>query len=282
MNKSRAINRPQGNTAYIPDMRISAKIERRLARYYDRRLINVKLKQPLVSFSFDDCPQSALINGARPLEAQQWRATFYIAMGLCGIENHLGKHMGEADIQSAHHHGHEIADHSFSHIDGQKSDIADFLANIDRNQSALNVLNIPPSRNFAYPYGCLTPRLKRAIAQKFELARGTHNPAPHRPLKSGNMRFDKALLPSMRLYSGHDFEQVVTALKSLRTTPQWLNIFTHDIRDTPSPYGCTPEQFLQIIALTQSIGAKVLPIIEAYDFIKAQTATSMLNPHVSS
>lgn len=249
---------------YQPQTHLPAKLERRIARLSRKRILKPALSQSIVSFSFDDCPQSAWKQGVALLAENGWRATFYMAMGLCNTTNHLGLHMSEDEVIDAYENGHEIADHSYSHLDGQQSSLDDFMADIDKNQAALKALGLPPSRNFAYPYGCVSPKLKSRIAPRFELVRGIHNPA----IKTANSAQDTALLPAMPMYSGATIPDIIAAIERLPSAPQWLNIFSHDIRPDPSAYGCTPQDMRAIMKAIKQSGARVLPMIEAYDLIE--------------
>jgi len=248
---------------YQPQTHLRAKLERRIARAVHKRPLTPKLSQSIISFSFDDCPQSAWKTAAPMLEDNGWRGTFYMAMGLCNITNHLGLHMSQDDVIAAYKNGHEIADHSYSHIDGQQVSTDEFLADIEKNQEALKALGLPPSRNFAYPYGCVSPKLKARLAQKFELARGIHNPA----LDVANAPLDTALLPAMRMYSEQTIDDIIAAIDKLENAPQWLNLFTHDVRDRPSAYGCTPNDMARVIKAIKASGARVMPMIDAFDAI---------------
>jgi len=80
---------------------IASKITRWTARHTDKAILP-KLEQSIISFSFDDCPKTAVTNGLPLLEAEGWRATIYIALGLCDTTNHLGLHMSEADVIDVH------------------------------------------------------------------------------------------------------------------------------------------------------------------------------------
>jgi len=255
------------NEIYQPKTDLPAKFERHASKLTGKRLVTSKLDRPIVSFSFDDCPRSALENAAPMLEVNGWRGTFYMAMGLCETTNHLGLHMNADDVKAAYESGHEIADHTFSHIDGQQTTLKDFMRDIDKNQAALAALDIPPSRNFAYPYGCVSPKLKAAIAQKFALVRGVHNPAS----SLANAPLDTALLPSMRMYKGADIDEIIRAIERLKSAPQWLTLFTHDVRESPSDFGCTPEDMTRIIHAVKESGADVMPMIEAFDYITQQS-----------
>ncbi|MEP3890433.1 MAG: polysaccharide deacetylase family protein [Hellea sp.] len=241
---------------YRPDMSLKAKVKRRLVPYTARRVLKPKLARPIVSFSFDDCPKSVIENAIKPLAQENWRSTVYIAMGLCGTTNHLGLHMSAADVKALHEDGHEIADHTYDHIDATAHSTAAFMANIDRNQSAINALGLPASQTFAYPYGQVTAPLKTALEAKFKGARGI------RSRESGE-DIDLNQIRANRLYAGADFETLLGQIDRIKSKPGWLPIFTHDIRINPSPYGCTPAQMRRVIDAVKASNAQVLPMAEA-------------------
>ena len=43
----------------------------------------------------------------------------------------------------------------------------------------------------------------------------------------------------------------------------WLILATHDICDSPTPYGCKPGFFEEVVRYAIGSGASVLPVIEA-------------------
>lgn len=241
---------------YRPDMSLKAKVKRRLVPYTARRVLKPKLARPIVSFSFDDCPKSVIENAIKPLEAENWRSTIYIAMGLCGTTNHLGLHMSGEDVKALHADGHEIADHTYDHIDAAQHSTINVLTNIDKNQAALNALGLPPSETFAYPYGQVTAPLKTALGSKFKGARGIRSRESHEDIDLNQIRAN-------RLYAGTDFEKLLGQIERVKDAPGWLPIFTHDVRDNPSPYGCTPAQMRRVIDAVKDSGAQVFTMAEA-------------------
>lgn len=247
---------------YVPDTSLPAKVKRRLARKQARRLMPVELDVPIVSFSFDDCPKSVMPHALRPMEAEGWQATVYIAAGLCGTTNHLGLHMSEDDVKAVHASGHEIGDHTYSHCDGFTLPLQDVLTDITKNQAALDALGIPASHTFAYPYGELTPALKKSLQSRFKGARGIHS-------KTHERSVDLNQIGSNRLYNGADFDALLPQIVNLKDTPAWLTIFTHDVQDTPSEFGCTPEQFQIIIDAVKDSGARVMTLNDAIDVMEA-------------
>ena len=224
------------------------------------------LTESIISFGFDDCPASAIETALPILEAEGWRATIYVACGLCEIENHLGKHMSLSDIVDVHERNHEIADHTFSHLSSNDATSSEYIADVVRNQKALQKLGLPRSRHFAYPYGHVSPSLKKALSRQFETLRGVLTPT--------NAPQDANLLNAVRIYSGERFEAALQQIETAKTKPQWLNFFTHDVRENASDFGCTPEEFQRIVTAVKESGLRVMTVDNAYRTIETQKTIS--------
>ncbi|GHA92477.1 polysaccharide deacetylase [Algimonas arctica] len=246
--------------AYQPRTDLVAKVRRRMARHVDRQMIRPQLERGLISLSFDDCPRSVMDNALPLIEARGWQATIYAAMGLCGITNHLGLHMSEQDIVAAHAAGHEIGDHTFTHIDGLKAGPDTVLSDIARNRAAFQSLGLPRAETFAYPYGEVTPLLKRSLKGEFGLSRGIHNP--------GSSALDLGLAASARLYSKH-IETTLALIKTAAREKRWLILFGHDVRDNPSEFGCTPAELFRVIDTIAYLGLDVLTVRDAVKKVTA-------------
>ena len=63
-------------------------------------------------------------------------------------------------------------------------------------------------------------------------------------------------------------DQALKLIKDLKSKPGWLTLFAHDIRDTPSEWGCTPEEFKTVLAAVKQSGAIVLPVHQAISLIE--------------
>jgi peptidoglycan/xylan/chitin deacetylase (PgdA/CDA1 family) len=240
---------------------VSSKLARLTARYAYKALLPTP-EHSIISFSFDDCPKTVVTNALPLLEANGWRATLYIACGLCGTTNHQGLHMSDADIIEAHKRGHEIADHTYSHVSANDVHHDVFLAEIERNQRKLEALGLPRSRHFAYPYGHTTPRLKQTLSKKFETMRGVLPPS--------NGTQDARLMKAVRIYSNDSISLALNEIAKAKDTPKWLQLFTHDIRKNPSDFGCTEEDFRMIVDAVVDSGLPVLTVDQAYQKIVRQ------------
>lgn len=249
------------NLAYEPSRSLPAKISRRVTPFLARRMLKFKLEKPLVSFTFDDCPLSAIENGVKPLADKGWKSTIYIAGGLLGETNHHGEQISAEDVTDLHEQGHEIGDHTFSHIDAQSTPGADFMADISRNQDFLKNLGMPSSPTFAYPYGQTLPGIKRKLEKQFTGLRGI-TPGIH----AGEVDLNQ--IKSVPLFSGPRMGVAQNIISALSEAPAWVTFFTHDIREDHSPWGCSPQDLQIIMALVDSIGAEVLPVGQAIDKLK--------------
>lgn len=252
-------------TAYEPSRSLGKRVARRLAPLQGRRMARFKLERPIVSFTFDDCPQSAIDNGVTKLDTLEWKSTIYIASGLLGTTNHHGPQMNEADVVAAHEAGHEIGEHSFSHVDISEMSFNDAMTDIGTNRQAFRKMGLPSCRTFAYPFGQTTSEVKTRLANDYTGLRG---------ITSGAMvgKVDLNQIRSTPMFTGEPFETLLRQIKELAGSNSWLTLFTHDIQDNPTQWGCTPDEMDAVIAAVKESGAEVLTVADAIAKIKAAPA----------
>lgn len=241
--------------AYEPSANLYSKVCRRLTVKMAQKPLNVRKDRAIISFSFDDCPVSGLKNGVTALEKEGWLSTVYVACGLFGVENHLGKMMDGDDTKALHSYGHEIGEHTYSHRDAKSMSLERFKLDIARNQSELAELGLPKSETFAYPYGETYPSLKKAMEEKFKGSRGINK-------KIHTNMVDLNQIGSLPLYTD-TIDSAIEAVKSISQTGGWLTFFTHDVRDNPSDYGCTQDTMRRIIEAVKDTDADVMTIKDA-------------------
>ena len=240
---------------YEPSHDLRSRICRRLTVLRGRKPLKLEPGKAVVSFSFDDCPVTGIDNGVKAIENEGWLSTVYVSCGLFEIENHLGKMMKPADALALHESGHEIGEHTFSHIDATTLGLQKVQEDIDRNQAQLADLGVPASETFAYPYGETFPELKKIMGTRFKGSRGINR-------RVHVNEVDLNQIGSLPLYT-NTLDGAAAAVKKISQSGGWLTLFTHDVRDNPSEYGCTPDTMKSIIEIVKNSGAEVLNIKSA-------------------
>jgi len=239
---------------------------RQSARLFARRLLPVELETPIVSFTFDDFPRSALHAGGEILSHAGAVGTYYAAFGLMGRHEPTGKIFEPADLKVLLDQGHELGCHTFDHYDASTTAPAAFVASIVRNQRALaNLLPGFSFRTHAYPIGAPRIGTKRRMRRFFESARGGGQQfcAPHADLDNLAAFF----LEKCR----GELEPVKSIVEGNRKACGWLVIATHDVAQAPTPYGCTPAFFESTVRMVRESGARILPVHQAIQTIRAES-----------
>ena len=251
------------NAPYQPSSSLRAKIARRTLVFRATRHLHFNLTRPIVSFTFDDFPRSAITNGSNILEIEDWRATFYVAAGLMGVSNHHGAHFLSKDIPALAERGHEIAGHTLNHIDCDKLGLDGTKKEISRNIKAIKSMGYTGNiEHFAYPFGAANTALKLGLQNQFKTMRGI----------TGGVHMGKVDLNGLKsepIFSGPKFNKTLQTINSLKTQPGWLTLFTHDVRKNPSEWGCTPEDFKTVIQAVKNTGARVLPVGAAVKYLES-------------
>ena len=161
--------------AYSADQSLKGTVRRRWARQVERRPAGARLDRPMVSFSFDDAPESAALIGAGLLEERALRGTYFITAGLAGEEGPRGRNATMTQVQRRAKAGHEVAGHTYSHLDCGQADGAAADAEAERNREAFAKAGLSEPATFAYPYGDVSVPAKRTLSQRFALLRGLHH-----------------------------------------------------------------------------------------------------------
>ncbi len=73
---------------------------------------------------------------------------------------------------------------------------------------------------------------------------------------------DVWFLRANRLYSSSGAAAVKQLIDSARQTGGWAILYTHDVSDRPSAWGCTPEELREVVAYAVRSGVEILPIAE--------------------
>lgn len=242
--------------AYQPDRSLKGKLRRRVVRLAHRRPLATGPAAPMVSFTFDDAPLTAVETGARLLEVHGARGVFYVSAGLAGAEGPMGRFATAGDYARLAEAGHEIACHTYSHLDCGQATGQDADLDAARNRVALMDWGAGPVSNFAYPYGDVAAGPKAALAPRYDVLRALH----HGVIEAGT---DLNQAPAVGI-EGPDGEAIAEHwMARAGARSAWLILYTHDVRPDPSPWGCTPRALTRLIASAQARGLDVVTVAEA-------------------
>ncbi len=243
-------------------LRIQGRYQRTVSGLLFRRLLEMHNNVPYISFTFDDFPRSALQTGGGILMRFGLRATYYASLGMMGTEAPPGALFLPDDIKELLAQGHELGCHTFGHCHSWETSPRVFENSIINNKRALAEL-VPGAtfRSLAYPIS--GPRLgtKRRVCRYFHCCRG------------GGQTFnlgaiDLNLLKAYFLEKSRDNPTLVKEVIDRNCRARgWLIFATHDISETPTPYGCTPSFFEDIVKYSLHSGGRILPVAEALDAI---------------
>ena len=240
-----------------PVSRFRGGISRRLASYVATKRIRARNTRPLVSFTFDDVPDTAFINGARILEEHGARGTFYIAGGLCGTIDANRRLISAADCVQLHRRGHEIGCHTFTHPVIQWLDADSFTTELDRNRDffARLVPNLV-LENFCYPYGIASLPRKFQAQTRFDSCRSA---------KAGiNVgTIDLGMVHGTPIDHTASATSIIEAIDETVRRNGWLVLFTHDVSPDPTWIGCTPQFLGAAIEAARERGCEIATVRDA-------------------
>ncbi len=246
------------NLNYLRD-----RLAERAVRALPASTMTVTCRRPVVSFTFDDVPCTALSAGARILEEYGVRGTFYIAGGLL---NQVEPDRNMISVQGCHElaeAGHELGCHTFGHEIVHTLSGRALRENLDRNGALLDTFERPvKKRNFAYPYNQGSLRHRQLIADRYQTARGGGDRINRGTVNRGFLWGMEIRQPEQ------DALALVWQIDEVVKNPGWLIFFTHDVSDTPTPYGCTPSTFSTLVRYAVSSNCLVLPVRDALEHVR--------------
>lgn len=247
-----------GGSKYSLGERIEGCYRRWNAQWQSRRVAPIRSDRPVVSFTFDDFPRSALLVGGSILKSYQAVGTFYVALGLMGKQTRTGTMFVKEDLEALLEEGHELGCHTFDHCDAWETPPEEFQASLLANQRALTGL-FPQVvfHSMSYPFSVPTPRNKSIAGKLFDCCRGRGD-------------FLNAGTADLNFLSSHFLERKAGPLQSALEAIErncrkcgWLIFSTHDLSDEPTPFGCTPEDFETVVQAAMDSGACILPVSAA-------------------
>jgi peptidoglycan/xylan/chitin deacetylase (PgdA/CDA1 family) len=246
--------------------RVKNRYYRTLAKRLGCRHYSLLLKEPLISFSFDDFPLSALAIGGTILKHYGVAGTYYACLGLMGSETPTGRIFAAPDLEKLLSCGHELGCHTFDHYDSWDTAPLEFEASILRNQRAISE-QLPGTkfRCLSYPISCPRPETKRRVATYYECARGGGQ-----TFNAGTM--DLNYLKAFFIEQSRDnFAAIKQTIDGNARAKGWLIFATHDVCDQPTRFGCSPGFFEKVVDYAIQSKATILPVFRAWQVILGTT-----------
>jgi len=231
---------------------------RRAARHIRTKPFAMRNAKPLVSFTFDDVPDSAYLNGAAVLQRHGLRGTFYVASGICGTQDTHWRVIGEDQVRALHAAGHEIGCHTFAHVRVEDLDSRRMQEEYEKNLCRLRELCPDIAvNNFCYPFGRASLPRKIQLQKRFDTCRGVYEGI------NGGIA-DLGMLRVIELYDRTlTKDKLRRVLNETRARNGWLIFATHDVADPPSWIGCSPRLLEDVIAAVRAEDIQCLPVRDA-------------------
>jgi peptidoglycan/xylan/chitin deacetylase (PgdA/CDA1 family) len=212
---------------------------------------------PIASFTFDDFPRSAWTRGGPILERYGAKSTYYAAGRFCGLQEDGLEFYDAGDLHALHAAGHEIGCHTFSHRPASEIAAAALAADMERNRDFIRRATGVEMTTFAYPYGHVTLGTKRMAGRRYDACRGYRWGVNRETFDRGELL---SVHLELRSWSATDVEARVQAA---RRSAGWLVFVSHDVSDSPTEYGTTPEMLEHALRSVRDAGFDVLTVRDA-------------------
>jgi peptidoglycan/xylan/chitin deacetylase (PgdA/CDA1 family) len=236
------------------------RINNRLVRHFPGPAVWIDPAEPIVSFTFDDVPKSAWTAGARILEEEGVRGTFYISGAFIDADDE-GREMisagGCADLTAK---GHELGCHTYSHQKLPDFSKSTLRADLDRNEKALAQFDgTEKLRSFSFPFGVASPFRQPELRRRFKTSRGIM-PAINRGKTDPFNLAAVELRPDQSYLEAADYW-----LSDVLQNRGWLIFFTHDVSPKPGVFGCPDDKLRDLVRTAKAGGAKIMTVEAAAD-----------------
>ncbi|UQR63457.1 polysaccharide deacetylase family protein [Bradyrhizobium sp. C-145] len=230
----------------------------RLARHFRAAPHRLPARAPMVSFTFDDAPDSAAGEGAELLEQHDGRGTFYLSGSLIDQPSDHWHGLSNDAIVRLHRTGHEIACHTFSHQCAVDLDAAAMAREIERNRNYFRSIDSSiVLQNFAYPYGLASVWRKPQLTRAYRSARGIL------PGVNSDVIDLQFLRASPLIDCEIDLAGIDRYFDEAVESGGWLIFYGHDVANAPSPFGCTPQLMRHALKAARKRNMPIVTVAEA-------------------
>ena len=108
----------------------------------------------------------------------------------------------------------------------------------------------------SFPFGHITLAAKRMVSANYDTCRSTEPGINVDPV-------DLSFLRANPIYSRFDIQGLKQLIHDNARVNGWLVLYTHDVTEIPSPYGCTPAISEILESASGESGAEIVKIRDA-------------------
>lgn len=222
-------------------------------------MVELRPEFPVISFTFDDFPQSAYREGGVILRRHGILGTYYVALGLMDRQIPAGPAFSLDDVKRVLDEGHELGCHTFTHCHSWETEPKVFEESVIENRKSLEKF-IPGAafKSLSYPIAWPRPQTKRRVAKYFACCRGGGTTFNIGQTDASNLQ---ALFLEKNMHNPDALKRLIEDNAHARG---WLILATHDVNESPSPFGCTPAFLDDIVRCAVNSGARILPVAQAW------------------
>jgi peptidoglycan/xylan/chitin deacetylase (PgdA/CDA1 family) len=184
-------------------------------------------------------------------------ATYYASAGLMSGKTVVGELFNRSDLTSLVGAGHELACHTVDHARCCDVHGAELVLKCEENRRQVSeMLDGYKLRNFSFPEGVVNPASKALLSSIYDTCRTIEPGINSDPIDLGFLRANS-------VYACVPISKVAEVIRENARRRGWLILYTHDVRNAPSGYGCTPEYFRDALNCALDSGADVLTVADA-------------------
>jgi peptidoglycan/xylan/chitin deacetylase (PgdA/CDA1 family) len=240
--------------------RLPGAYARRVAKWFARRPFTLPRGHPIITFTFDDFPRSALFGAGSVLEASGAAGTYFVCRGLMGQTIATGEMFRADDLTHLLTHGHELGCHTFHHYPALDTTPSKYESSVAENAAALaSLMRSKALQTHSYPISYPRPGTKRRVGRRFRGCRGGGQNLNHGTV-------DLNYLNSFFLeQSREEFGTIERIIATNADAGGWLVFSTHDVCENPTRFGCTPAFFEKVVRSSNRSGAKIMVMSAALD-----------------
>lgn len=220
---------------------------------------STKFSEPRLSITFDDGIISSYLNGAKTLDANDMKGTFYINPEFLSTPSY----MSEGDVLDLLKRKHQIGSHTNTHIDVTSFDEKKIKSELDKANKKISQLNVK-NIDFASPYG-------KYDSKSLDIIR--KNQSSHRGTDGGintKQNYDKFQIKALFIRKDVSDEVIKEYLEQAKQTNGWFVLIYHGIEPSESMFAIDQAKFEKQIKIIKDSGIKVDTVQNCIDFFDKQ------------